>query len=231
MCLKSIILLILSFLCSFSFTQNKFLGYLDGECLNETSQLSYDNFTTCNQYSKSSYYHNFYRKIINGRVLVGSNYSGFSGSIIRMQRERIAFGFALQFNNIYNSNQPFRELYKELHPQDQYFFIPFLLNIKLHLNHDASLGDVVPYLIVGFGPALGLYLPYGNNFFNTLSRISGQIGGGGFGGIGVDYLWQEAWAISFDIRYNFYRFFQPLGLDQEYKGVSFFIGFSRSLHY
>ncbi len=178
-----------------------------------------------------SHYRNFYRENFVGNVLVAPAYSGFQGMLCRAETDRLMFGVAFQWNRIFSTNQKERDLYRDFQPSGQYMFVPILLNVKLHLIDRADVGSFVPYLTAGFGPALGLFFPYGNNFFKTLGAVSGEIGGGGYLGIGTDFLWQEEWALSFDVRYNFFRFSHPLGENQEYKGVSFFVGFSRALDY
>lgn len=176
-----------------------------------------------------NFFRNFYRKSGNARIVLGTDYEGISGSLIRLKRQRVSAGFSLQMNRIYRTNQSARDSYRQLQPAGSYYLIPFLLNIKVYFTNRAAIGDFVPYLIAGFGPALGLYMPAGHNFFNTLDAISGQIGGGGFLGIGTDYFWAEEWAISLDVRYNFFTFQHPLGENRDYKGISFFIGFSKAL--
>jgi hypothetical protein len=178
-----------------------------------------------------SHYRNFYRNNLGGRLQFGQDYSGISGSLIRLRSNRLAMGFTFQLNQIFTGSQTSQELNPDLQSSGQYLFVPFLFTMKYHLVNDVGVADVVPYIIAGAGPTLGLHFPYGNNFFSTLQTISGQLGGGGFAGIGVDYLWSEEWALSLDVRYNLFRFSQPFGPNQEYRGVSFFMGFSRALDY
>ncbi len=191
--------------------------------IDKTKQVMFQNHFT--------HYQRFYKKNFLGKIQYANNYEGISTSLFRSGNNRMVWGFSAQLNRIITSNQNTRELYRNLQPNSQALFLPFLLNLKFHLVDQAEIGSVVPYLIAGFGPTMGLYFPQGNNFFNTLGTISAEIGGGGFIGAGIDYLWQEEWALSFDVRYNFFRFLHPLGENQEYKGASFFIGFSRALSY
>jgi hypothetical protein len=177
-----------------------------------------------------SHSQNFYRKNFNANFQVGPDYTGISASLIQLRNNQLSLGFSIQMNQIVSTNQDIRDRYRALQPTGQYFFVPLLLNIKLHLYQNAEIHDFSPYLITGLGPAFGLYVPYGN-FFNNLTTISSEIGGGGFIGAGVDYFWQEEWALSFDVRYNIFMFAQPLGDDQDYRGVSFFVGFSKALDY
>jgi hypothetical protein len=184
------------------------------------------------QSHSSLYYHNFYRKNLNGNFLYGPNSSGFSGSITGLKNDKFAMGMIFQLIRIVESNQNVRDAYSmNIQPQDQYYVIPFLLNIRINLKSRASIGDIVPYLVAGFGPAIGLYFPKGNGYFNNLDAVSANIGGGGFIGAGIDYLWIESWALSFDVRYNIYQFTQPLISDYKYNGVTFFVGFSKALDY
>lgn len=177
-----------------------------------------------------SHYENFYRKNVKANFLISSQYSGFSAALLQLKRERLALGLSFQVNQVSGTNDRVRELYGAGQTDGQYFFVPFLFNIKIPLLPEANVSDFEPYLIAGLGPAFGLYMPYGN-FFKNFSTISGKIGGGGFAGAGVDYFWQEEWAFSLDIRYNLYAFTHPLGRDQDYRGLSVFLGFSRALDY
>ncbi len=178
-----------------------------------------------------SHYENFYRETGNAELQFAPGYTGISATFLRLRQRQLAIGFAVQFNSVVSTNRSVRDAYSKIQPTGQSMFIPFLFNIKLHLTANASVQSIVPYVTAGLGPALGLYIPYGNNFFSTLGSISGQIGGGGFAGVGLDYHWQDEWAVSFDVRYNIFRFEQPVGLDKDYEGTSFFIGISRALDY
>jgi len=178
-----------------------------------------------------SHYKNFYRKNLNAKLLFSPDYEGISTTWARLRTDRTSLGISMEVNQLLVSNQPEREFIRNWSPKGQYFFIPLLLNVKFHLYQNANMNDFVPYIIAGLGPALGLYIPYGYGFFKNLGRISSEIGGGGFIGMGVDYLWQEQWALSFDLRYNLFHFSHPLGENQEYKGLSIFFGFTRAIDY
>ncbi len=177
------------------------------------------------------YFRDFYRKTLNANFLANPDYTGVSASLFQLKGNRSSVGFSMQFNHILTSNASSRQAYADLQPQSQYFFIPFLLNIKLHPLNRANSGNITPYLVAGFGPALGFYWPMENNFFRTLGAISGEIGGGGYAGLGVDYFWKEEWALSFEVRYSIFRFAHPLGEDQEYRGVTFLAGFSKAMDF
>jgi hypothetical protein len=178
-----------------------------------------------------SHFDNFYRRDVHARILISPDYTGLSGSLLSLKNRRYSMGLAMQFNQLITTNQRVRQTYRELQPGGQYYFIPILLNIKIHLNQNADLHDFAPYIIGGLGPALGLYIPSGGNFFNNLSAISNEIGAGGFAGVGVDYFWKEEWALSLDVRYHLFRFSQPFGENREYRGVTFFFGFTKAIDY
>ncbi|GAB4368418.1 MAG: hypothetical protein Kow0042_09580 [Calditrichia bacterium] len=174
-------------------------------------------------------YKHFYRQNVVSHFHYGLNYSGFSAALTHMRTHRMMYGFSLQLNQIYSNNANVSQLNNITQTEGSSLFLPILFNIKYHLVSNPASGNFIPYIIAGFGPALGLYFPYGQNFFHNLSSVAGRIGGGAYVGLGVDYLWQDEWAFSFDVRYNLFHFTHPLGEDKRYEGVSFFLGFSRAL--
>lgn len=111
--------------------------------------------------------------------------------------------------------------------QESAFLVPFWLSMKFRIT-DNPFSKVAPYLITGAGPTLGLKFNDASSFSNIVNNVEGELGGGAYFGAGLDFLWMERWAISTDVRYNFIKFNDVLGLSDEYRGVSFSFGFIRA---
>jgi outer membrane protein W len=111
--------------------------------------------------------------------------------------------------------------------QSSALLFPLWFSLKFRLS-DRSNSKFSPYIITGVGPTLALRFHNGSSFISSLTEFSTEWGGGGYFGAGFDYLWGGEWAISADVRYNVIRFDNPVGLDSDYSGFSFAVGFTRA---
>lgn len=156
-------------------------------------------------------------------LLVSNDYVGSSFSYFPSTTNRLQYGLnAGIIPIVQNGNSTYLR-----GEENRSLLIPlwFSVKIRLRTGYDDKL---IPYFIGGLGPTLGLnFGPYGG-FFNSINHLNGELGGGGYMGLGVDYLWAEDWAFSMDVRYNLFVFDQPVGKDKEFSGFSFFIGFARA---
>lgn len=152
---------------------------------------------------------------------VGSSLAYFPKTANRLQYGLNAGIIPIVTNKNATSNYYLRE------DEDRLLLIPFWLSVKIRLrtSYDYKL---IPYVIGGIGPTLGLdFGPY-SGFLDSMTHLSGQLGGGGYVGFGIDYLWAEDWAFSVDVRYNLFLFDHPVGEGKEFSGFSFFVGFARA---
>jgi len=177
------------------------------------------------EYSFSS--NNFYGNN-NGTVhlLVSNEYVGSSFSYFPRTTNRLQYGLNVGIIPILKNKNNTSNYYLR-GDEERLLLVPFWLSVKIRLrtNYDDRL---IPYLIGGFGPTLGLdFGPY-SGFFDSITHLRGELGGGGYVGFGIDYLWTEDWAFSMDARYNLFVFDHPVGKDKEFSGFSFFIGFARA---
>lgn len=170
---------------------------------------------------------NFYNNN-NGSMqfMVADEYFGTSFSYFKRTTNRFQYGLNGGIIPMISNYHATQQLYKD-NEQNRLLLLPFWLSLKIRLRTNLE-DKMIPYLIGGFGPTLGLNLGSNNGFIDTISYLRGQIGGGGYAGVGVDYLWAEDWAISMDVRYNVFAFDHPLGEDKEFSGFSFYIGFVRA---
>lgn len=175
-----------------------------------------------------SFAKNYFYENNNGmmQMMMSPDFMGPTFSYFTSSDNRFQYGFNAGIIPILSDNEIVRNYYSAA-DQSRVLVVPFLLSLKIRLRtqQDAS---IVPYVITGFGPTLGLDIGANNGFVNTISYMRGELGGGGYLGLGFDYLWAEEWAISADARYNVFVFNQPIGEDKKFEGFSFFIGFTRA---
>jgi hypothetical protein len=143
----------------------------------------------------------------------GSNFFGSSLAYFTRGESKLLYGVNLNVFSVSAS--------------DDYLTSPFWFTLKFRLS-DRSSSNFSPYIITGLGPTLALRFNNGSNFISALSEFNTVWGGGGYLGAGFDYLWAGEWAISADIRYNVIRFDNPVGLNRDYSGFSFAVGFLRA---
>lgn len=170
---------------------------------------------------------NFYENN-NGSMqfMVADEYFGTSLSYFKKTANRFQYGLNAGIIPMVSNYHATQQFSKD-NEQSRLLLFPFWLSLKIRLRTNLE-DKLIPYLIGGLGPTLGLDLGSNNGFIDTISYLRGQIGGGGFAGVGFDYLWAEDWAISMDVRYNIFAFNHPLGEDKEFSGFSFYIGFVRA---
>jgi len=171
---------------------------------------------------------NYFYENNNGmmQMMMSPDFMGPTFSYFNRSDNRIQYGFNAGIIPVATDNEIIRDYYRA-NAQSRLLLVPFWLSIKIRLRTQQD-DRLIPYVITGMGPTLGLDLGTNNGFINTINYMRGELGGGGYLGLGFDYLWAEEWAISADARYNVFVFDQPIGEDKEFEGVSFFIGFTRA---
>lgn len=158
-------------------------------------------------------------------LLMSNEYVGTSFSYFPKTHNRLHYGLTVGIIPMYRNNVSSDYYLRE--NDNKLLLVPFLLSMKIYLRTDYD-DRLIPYIIGGLGPILGLdFGPY-NRFFDSMTHLNGALGGGGYVGLGFDYLWAEDWAFSMDVRYNLYVFDQPVGDDRKFSGFSFFLGFARA---
>lgn len=160
------------------------------------------------------------------QMMMSPDFMGPTFSYFNNSDNRLQYGFNAGIIPVATANELVRDYYRA-NNQSRLLLIPFWLSLKIRLRTQQN-DRLIPYVITGLGPTLGLDFGANNGFINTISYMRGQIGGGGYLGLGFDYLWAEDWAISTDARYNVFVFDQPIGEDKKFDGFSFFIGFTRA---
>lgn len=160
------------------------------------------------------------------RLQVGDEFIGSSVAFFTRGSNRFQYGMNMNMFTV-STGQRLLDDYYRTTVSESALLIPFWLSLKIRL-HSGDSGNLYPYIITGLGPALGLKFNNASGVLNSLTHIETEFGGGAFVGIGMDYIWSEDWAFSADVRYNYVRFNNPLGLSDEYKGVSFAVGFIRA---
>ncbi|GEM_PF-3126105 len=173
-----------------------------------------------------SQYDRFYSRTGVMHLQAGEDFLGSSLAYFRKGSNRLLYGMNLSVLTV-NTGQRLLDGYASGTIGTTGYIIPFWLSLKIRIN-PRSPGNITPYIITGLGPTLGLNLHEASGFINSLSHLEAELGGGAFLGAGVDYIWNEDWAFSVDIRYNYVRFNNPLGLSDEYRGLSFSLGFVRA---
>lgn len=210
----------------------KIIGFA-GLCFSLASAQDNPAFGTMPQNSieQSQYFpasdHRFYESD-NGltQMMISNDYLGSSFSYFRRSDNKVQLGFNAGIISIAEENNEGSDYYRA---DEQYslFLIPFWLSIKVRLTANQD-GQLIPYATGGLGPTLGLDFGQNRGFVSSINNVIGQLGGGGYLGLGFDYLWAEEWAISTEVRYNIFVFEHPLGGDRRFDGFSFFIGFGRA---
>lgn len=158
-------------------------------------------------------------------LIMSGEYVGSSFSYLSRTENRMQYGLNAGLIPIAQNSNTASDYYVR-GDENRLLLVPLWFSVKIRLKTTDD--KLVPYLIGGLGPTLGLdFGPY-NGFFNSLNHLNGELGGGGYAGIGIDYLWAEDWAFSMDVRYNMFLFDQPVGRDKQFSGFSFFIGVARA---
>ena len=186
-------------------------------------KIKNNNLLTENSFATTDFYGNN-----NGAVhlLMSNEYVGSSLSYFPKTNTRLQYGMNVGIIPMVKNNNTPSDYYLRGN-EDRLLLIPFMLSLKIRLK--TSYDDkLIPYIIGGLGPTLGLDLGPYNRFFDSIAHLNGELGGGGYVGFGIDYLWAEDWAFSTDIRYNLYMFDHPVGDEREFSGFSFFVGFARA---
>lgn len=160
------------------------------------------------------------------QMMISPEFMGPTFSYFTRSDNRLQYGFNAGLIPVATDNELVRDYYRA-NNQSRLLLVPFWFSLKIRLRTQQD-EQIIPYLITGLGPTLGLDLGTSNGFINTINYMRGELGGGGYLGLGFDYLWAEEWAISADARYNVFVFDQPIGEDKEFEGFSFFIGFTRA---
>ncbi len=173
-----------------------------------------------------SKYDRFYTRTGIMHLQAGEDFIGSSVAYFRKGNNRFLYGMNLSFLTV-DTGQRLLNGYSSGTIGETGYLIPFWLSLKIRLK-TGDTGNITPFILTGLGPTLGLKLHQASGFINSLSHLEAELGGGAFLGAGVDYIWNEEWAFSADIRYNYVRFNNPLGLSDEYRGLSFAIGFVRA---
>jgi hypothetical protein len=158
-------------------------------------------------------------------LLISNEYVGTSFSYFPRTENRLQYGLNVGIIPMSKSNSSSDYYLRE--DNNKLLLIPFLLSIKIHLRTGYD-DRLIPYVIGGFGPILGLDFGSYNRFFDSMTHFNGALGGGGYAGLGLDYLWAEDWAFSMEVRYNLFAFDHPIGNNREFSGFSFFVGFARA---
>jgi opacity protein-like surface antigen len=156
----------------------------------------------------------------------GSNFFGSSLAYFTRGDGKLLYGINLNVMSIPTADDYLTGFYRSP-VQTSALLFPLWFTLKLRLS-DRSSSKFSPYIITGVGPTLALRFHNGSKFINALSEFNTEWGGGGYLGAGFDYLWGGEWAISADIRYNIIRFDNPVGLNRDYSGFSFAVGFLRA---
>jgi len=156
----------------------------------------------------------------------GSEFFGSSLAYFTRGSERALYGLNLNIMSIAATNDQLTGSYRSP-VQSSALLFPLWFTFKFRLYNNSN-SKVSPYIVTGAGPAVALRFNNGSDFFSALSEFSTEWGGGGFIGAGFDYLWAGEWAISADVRYNVIRFDNPAGLNSDYSGFSFAVGFIRA---
>jgi len=165
-----------------------------------------------------------------GRALftAGPGYVGSSLAYFMNGGGRLQYGLNLDLVTVFDgAQQRLTQAGYTVSQSEQAFLVPLWLSMKVKVT-DNPFAKFAPYVITGAGPTLGLKFNDASTFSNIISNVEGELGGGAFLGAGVDFMWMERWAISTDVRYNFVKFNDTLGLSDEYRGVSFSFGFIRA---
>ena len=163
------------------------------------------------------------------QLTAGPNFVGSSLAYFRRGNGQLLYGFNMDILSVGTGNDLLSEYYNAGFPglSETNLLLPFWLSLKVRLtNRPAS--KVAPYVIAGLGPALSLRMNNSVGFFDALTSINADLGGGAYMGLGVDYMWADSWAISADVRYIAIDFDTPLRFSEEYDGVSLAIGFMRA---
>ncbi len=169
----------------------------------------------------------FYRHNGMMHLNFGSRYMGSSMAYLtRGGNSQFLYGMNLDIISVATTNELTTQ-YLNSSISETALLIPFWFTLKVRLTNNPS-NKITPYAITGIGPILGLRFDHGHSFINSLTHLRSGFGGGGFIGIGADYLWSAKWAFSADIRYNVIRLDEPLGINDNYDGLSFFVGFVRA---
>jgi hypothetical protein len=156
----------------------------------------------------------------------GSNFFGSSLAYFTRGESKLLYGVNLNVFSV-SANDDYLTSFYRSPVQTSALLFPFWFTLKFRLS-DRSSSNFSPYIITGLGPTLALRFNNGSNFISALSEFNTVWGGGGYLGAGFDYLWAGEWAISADIRYNVIRFDNPVGLNRDYSGFSFAVGFLRA---
>lgn len=156
----------------------------------------------------------------------GADFFGSSLAYFARGSGRVLYGLNLNIMSIATTSDRLTNFYHSP-VQSSALMFPLWFTLKLRL-YDSPGSKISPYVITGVGPTVALRFNNGSGFFSALSEFNTQWGGGGFVGAGFDYLWAGEWAISADIRYNAIRFDNPAGLNSDYSGLSFAVGFIRA---
>ena len=167
----------------------------------------------------------------NGKVqfVAGAGYFGSTISYFRKGTGRLMYGFNMDILPISTGVNAANDYFGAGLPgiSQTSLLMPFWFSMKMRLtNRPAS--SISPYVIAGLGPAIGLRMENQQSFWDSISSINADLGGGGFAGIGVDYLWADEWAISADVRYMALDFDSPLRFSEDYSGLTFALGFVRA---
>ena len=157
----------------------------------------------------------------------GTEYVGTSLAYFTRGNARVMYGLNIDLLPVSTSPNYVNYYYNNSIPTQSSLLIPIWLSFKVRLTTNNN-HRIAPYVIAGVGPTLGLQFRGNTDVFDSVTRITSEIGGGGFAGIGFDYRWAEDWAISSDIRYNVIRLDNPIGSSDNYDGVSFYLGFVRA---
>ncbi len=168
----------------------------------------------------------FYERTGQMHVNFGAGYVGSSLAYFVRGKRRLLYGANLNVLSVSTGHHRSRA-YGGAVVSRQALLVPFWFTFKWRLRESAY-GRFSPYVIGGLGPVLFVQVPEGRNILNSLTRMFGNLGGGAFLGIGLDYLWAEDWAFSADVRYNYFRVNHPTGLQSDNSGLSLFVGLTRA---
>lgn len=156
----------------------------------------------------------------------GSDFLGSSLAYFTRGEGKLLYGINLDVMSVAARDDQLTSFYRSP-VQSSALLFPVWFSLKFRLS-DRSGSNFSPYMITGVGPTLALRFHNGSNFISSLTEFNTEWGGGGYFGAGFDYLWGGEWAISADVRYNVIRFDNPVGLDRDYSGFSFAVGFIRA---
>lgn len=168
----------------------------------------------------------FYGQTAMMNVHASPAFYGTSIAYLTSGDSRFMYGLDINILQVDNGVNQFNGSYYRL-PGQSTLLIPAWFTFKYRLGSHVN-DTILPYIIGGAGPAFGLQLGSSRDFLTSVGQAQGFWGGGAFLGTGVDYLWDDSWAISADVRYHLMEYDAPVATADSYRGLSLYLGVIRA---